>query len=102
MLIVLQGPKKSGKTTLAHAIAKLAGKQLVPMRQRFTARDYPLNGIYILDNIEITEQNVSQIREFAKTYNVIVTTTDNWPQGDYVIPMTALGPYEHIPQESIL
>lgn len=103
MLIVLQGSLGSGKTTLASAIGKLAGLDVV--KSYLTLPDVKSDlkdKLICFDNIAVDEKTVSDLRKLGKEHNVIVTTIDNWPDGDYVIHLTPLLPSEMIPQQTIL
>lgn len=77
MLIVIQGPKKSGKTTLAIYL-----QQMVP-------------NLHVYDNINphLVDSLVDEIRELSRTENVLVTTIQSWPYpSDFVWYLQRLFP----------
>ena len=83
MLIVLQGPVGSGKTTLANHIVHISHTDVVyPSRilDIRTTPKFPPNIIVMLDNIDkISAIDLDRLHEYAKSQSIIVTTTLEWP-----------------------
>lgn len=105
MLVVIQGPMKSGKTTLAYAIAQMADKQLVFMRQGEKIKSSLPNNIHIYDNLNPTREDVQVLHDTSKEFNIIVTTCIDWSEwthDDYVIKMEAIRQGAMIRQDRIL
>lgn len=107
MLIVLQGPRGSGKTTLASAITKIAGKRLMYVPSGMQVKESLPHDIFIYDNLDPTKEDVLAIHQSAREYkiNIIVTTCINWSEwskDDYVIKMTPILPSDMRPQSKVL
>lgn len=92
MLIVLAGPRKSGKTTLARLIAEAAGKHLVSVQLR---DDLPLDDpslAYLYDNVRPTAVDLRWLKTAARVSLVIVTT--DAPLPDFSTPVFHLSPID--------
>lgn len=107
MLIVLQGPTGSGKTTLMRTISNLIGASSLGANTivDMDDLDFISQASYIdsriatlLDNIGIpTKSQYERIKKIAQDNVVIITTIEEWPyKGDFVFKL------ERIPPEQML